>query len=446
MNKINVNQNGFSIYLIIIILTIVSILLSVTLYGIHSTRKSASAEMKKFQARMLAESGIVRAEYFLSGGDGHSLDWETDNYKEEMNDFGTISIKNKRFGVYSEIEASGKRLDYTCTIKGLFGRDLPPLLDPVITLTGHAGGLELKKESKISGTVVLFHGGIKNSNIPVIIRSSPVLPFDSTSVYKAVKRCDDQFLSLLTSKNVITGNAMITSANDSNYTHDTLIFMGDCELNNVTLQNRLLAVSGKLIIIGNCKIEKSALFCEKCEIRGGLTNNTLFYSQKKMSIENGIHNAQFIATDSIKISNSAHFGVMATCVNYRDVKNDTLVSGGVYLERKTHFRGIIISAMDSIAKKREWRPSVVLDSLAEVNGMVITDQSIFMKQNRIKGNIWARQIETTDEKLSYTNYLINCQIESGSEKYSFPLFGPRPVKIRLGEHSILYTKSIQIIK
>ena len=388
MNKKDINQNGFSIYLIIIILTIVSILLSVTLYGIHSTRKSASAEMKKFQARMLAESGIVRAEYFLSGGDGHSLDWETDNYKEEMNDFGTIAIKNKRFGVYSRIEASGNRLDYTCTIKGLFGRDVPHLLNPVITLTGHAGGLELKKESKISGIVVLFHGGIKNTNIPVIIRSSPVLPFDSTSVYKAVKRCDDQFLSLLTSKNVITGNTTITSANNSSYTRDTLIVMGDCELNNVTLQNRLLAVSGKLIIIGNCKIEKSALFCEKCEIRGGLTNNTLIFCQKKMSIESGTHNAQFIATDSITISNSAHFGSVVTCVNYRDVKNDTLVSGGVYLERKTQYRGIIISAMDSTAKKREWRPSVVLDSLAEVNGIIITDQSIFMKGNRIKGNIW----------------------------------------------------------
>ena len=390
---------------------------------------------------MLAESGIVRAEYFLCDGDGHSLDWETDNYKEDVNDFGKISIKNKRFGVYSQIEAIGKRLDYSCTIKGLFGREIPPLLDPVITLTGHAGGLELRKESKISGTVVLFHGGIKNTNVPVIIRSSPVFPFDSTSVYKAVKRCNDQFLSLLTSKNVITGNAMITSTNDSNYTRDTLIVMGDCELNNVTLQNRLLAVSGKLIIIGNCKIEKSALFCEKCEIRGGLTNNTLIFCQKKLSIKNGNHNTQFIAADSITISNSAHFGTMVTCVNYREVKNDTLVSGGVYLENKTRYSGIIISAMDSIAKKREWHPSVVLDSLAEVNGMIITDQSIFMKENRIKGHIWARQIETTDDKLSYTNYLINCQIESGPEKYSFPLFGPQPVRIILGEYSRASTKS-----
>jgi hypothetical protein len=222
--------------------------------------------------------------------------------------------------------------------------------------------------------------------------------------------------------------------------------MGDCEINNATLRDRLLAVSGKLTIAGNSNIEESALFCEKCDIKGGVTKNTLLFSQKKLSIENGFHNAQFIATDSIKISNSAHFGVMAACINYREVRNDTLVSGGIYLEKKTHFRGIIISAMDSIAKKREWRPSIVLDSLAEVNGIMITDQSVFMKGNRIKGHIWARQIESTDGKLSYTNYLINCQIESGSEKYSFPLFGPQPVKIILGEHGVLYTKSTKIIE
>jgi hypothetical protein len=434
------DESGFTIYLVLILLTIAAILLSVSLYGINSVRNSASADLKKFQARMLAESGLVRAEYFLGGGDGHSLDWETNNYREDVNSFGEIAIKNSRFGVYSHIESTGKRLDFECTINGFFGRDIPELLKPTITLTGHAGGMELKESSRVSGSVVLFHGGIKYNPVPVIIRASPSFPFDSTVIYKTIKNCDAQFLGMLSGRNTITGNTGISERNDSTLIRDTIIVMGDCELKDVTLSNKCFAISGALTIDGTTKINESMFYCEKCIIKNGVTSNSLFFSQKKMIIKGGFHNAQFIASDSIEVGNNSRFGTMALCVNYRELRSDTLVSGGVYLEERSQFRGIIISAMDSIAKQREWRPSIYLGRLAEVNGVLITDQSIFMKDNHIKGHIWARQIESTDDKLSYTNYLFGCIITQSEISFPFPLFGPLPVGIVMGDRRVGYGK------
>jgi hypothetical protein len=221
---------------------------------------------------------------------------------------------------------------------------------------------------------------------------------------------------------------------------DTINVMGDCELKNVTLSNKCFAVSGELTVDGTTKIDKSKFFCEKCNIKNGVTSNSLFFSQKKMIIKGGFHSAQFIASDSIEVGNNSRFGTMALCVNYREVRSDTLVSGGVYLEEKSQFRGIIISAMDSIAKKREWRPSIVLGRMAEVNGMLITDQSVFIKDNLISGHVWARQIESTDDKLSYTNYLFGCVITPSEIGFPFPLFGPPPVGIVMGDRRVVYER------
>lgn len=422
-------------------MSITAIILSNSLYSLNSIRKQTSIELKKFQARMLAESGIVRAEYFLSGGDGHSLDWETENYSENVNTFGTISLKNLRFGAFTRIEARGIRLDYTCTIKGLFGRDIPEALDPTITLTGNTGGLELKNNSEVTGYVVLSHGRIKHRQDQVIIRESPSLPFDTKALSAMFKKYNKQFVKMLSGKNAVSGSKEFTDNNDSSMVIDTIIIFGDCNLIGVDVNNKCFAISGKLTIGNNAKVEQSKIFCHECEIREATTNNSFFFSQKKMTIGNGAHNSQFIVNDTIIIGRKARFGNMALCINYRGIHDDTIVSGGVYIEDRSQFKGIIISGIDSIGKKKEWRPSIVLGKQAVVNGLIITDHSIYMKENKINGHIWAMQIESSDENMSYINYLFQCTINPAQENFPFPLFGPLPVSIRLSGNSVQYVKN-----
>lgn len=433
------SQSGFTIYLVFIVLLIAAIIVFVSLYSINSVRKQAAIELKKFQAKTLAESGLVRAEYFLNGGDGHQLDWETENYSEDLNTFGKITLKNSRFGVFTKIESKGNRLDYSCTIKGLFGRDIPEILEPTITLTGHIGGLELKDNSKITGTVVLFHGGIKqHSQSQVIIRESPSLPFDTMALPLMSKDCNEQFVKMLSGKNAISGNKIFFDNKDTAMVKDTIIVYGDCDFIGVDINNKCVAISGKLTINKNTRIEQSSFFCEKCIIDQSTTNNSFFFSKRKMIIENGIHNSQFIANDTIEIEKKAQFGNMALFVNYREMQNDTLVSGGVFLKEQSRFTGIMISGIDSIAKKRVCQPSIVLGKQTNINGIIITDHNIYMRENIINGHIWARQIESSDEKMSYTNYLFQCIISASQGHFLFPLFGPTPVSIRLIGNQIQY--------
>lgn len=424
-------QSGFTIYMVLVILSITAILLSISIIRVSSVRKSSSAEKCRFQARMLSESGIVRAEYFLSGGDNHSLDWETDNYTERVDDFGTIEIVNKKFGAYDFIESTGKRLDHKYKIQTLAGRDVPELLDPVITLSGHAGGLEIKDSSKLSGTVAMFHGTIRYYKSPIIIRASPSLPFDSVAIYKTVKRLDEQFVSMLTNQKSLTGNVSINNKFNTDKFPDTIVILGDLDISSTAVNNRIIAVSGKIVINDLTQIDRSILICEKCVIKNATIKRSLVYSQKKIEIYGGTHSSQFISSDSIIIGNKAEFLSYSLCVNYRSIYSDTCVSGGVYLDSNVKYRGIIISVMDSLAKRREWRSSIVLGNNADVNGMLITNQSIYLKGNHIRGHIWAQQIESSEMGVSYTNYLLNCTIEPADFNFPFPLFGPGPVKVVL---------------
>lgn len=432
------SQAGFTVYMVLVILSIATILVSVAVYRVHEVWKASNAEQQKFQARLLAESGIERAEYFLSGGDSHNAYWETDSCKENIGIFGTIRIAAKRIGAFTEIKSIGRHLDFMCTIKSICGREMPEILEPVITLTGHAGGLELTDNTKLSGTVAMFRGRIRYYSYPVIIKESPSLPFDSNAVTETFKKLNEQFLGMLANRNCITTNVKLSDT----VKQDTITVLGDLVISAIKISDRHIAVSGKLTVENGAEVKSSILLCERCIIKSSTTDNSLFYSQKKMSIESGFHSSQFICADSICIGKDACFGRMSLCLNHRELCNDTLVSGGVYLEENSKFKGIIISDMDSLAKSREWRPSIVLGKKSDVNGLLITNRSIFMRDNTIKGHIWAQQIESADSNhVAYTNFLSGCTVTPSDVNFPFPLYGPGNVKCVLWNRELLYKKA-----
>jgi len=428
------NNRGFTVYIVLAILSIAMLMISVLLIRINAVQKFSSAAVKKTQAFHLAQSGVERASYFLSGGDNHTIDWECENYSEKIGEFGEITLQNRKFGVFAKLTSTGRRLDYTCTYENIFGRTLPELLEPVITLTGHSGGLELKDGSTLSGPVVLFHGGIKYYQSPVIIKVSPSLPFDSLAVYKTVQKINSECIALLANKNNITSDFRIDETTDITKFGDTIVVLGNLDISGRELENKVIIVSGNATLEHNAVLRLSMLFCENAYVNNARVLQSVVYTQKKCLLQSGVYNAQCITNDSLIVKNGMSFGTMSVFVNYRSIVNDTVVSGGIYLDENTRYQGVIISVMDSLAKKRSWYPSITLGLKASVNGVLVTNQSIYMKENSVKGHIWAQQIESSDKNVAYTNYLIGCTIQPSEINIPFPLFGPAPLRL-LGDQA-----------
>jgi hypothetical protein len=321
---------------------------------------------------------------------------------------------------------------------GLFGRDIPELLKPSLTLTGHVGGLVLFEGSRNDGYIVLHHGDIyrdkrgaplKEYHNRLIIRESQQLPFDSLAIPKLFEQMAKVHTSSLSDKEAITGNLEILSSEDSFVLKKTIVVLGNCSIKAVKLDIMKIIVSGNLELLDGAEVTESEIYAEKIIIKGGTTENSLFYSERVIDLNGGNHNSQFFARDSIKISHEVTFGELSIiCVNREGVKDST-VSGGIYFEENSKFTGTAISCIDSSAKNIYLGSSIVFGQNCHITGYLITSHDIDIKNAIVKGNIWARNIVTVTKDQSFTNYLIKCDIGQLEKNIPFPLLGKLPAKV-----------------
>lgn len=440
--NLSVKNDGYTLYTVLLILTISSILFSVSLYQIQSVRIQSLSEKKRLQARMLAESGISRAEFFLNGGHGHSMNWVTDRFEENIDNIGKINISVEKFGLFSRLHSRGEHKNTVCSISGLISRGVPEVLEPSLTLTGHVGGLVLAENSIINNYIVLHHGTVfqnargnpfRDYQNRLILRESPSLPFDIVSVLKLFER-----LSGGMSDSKISVNHSKTEDDNSTLKTDDVVIQGNYELTSGQISNSKIVVHGTLIIKSSVKVHNSELFASRIVIQNGTTEKCLFYSENGIQIDNGYHDSQFFACDSIKIGSKARTGLMNVFFALRDAHNDSTVCGGLFVEQGSKLKGTMISMLAPAAKTKATTPSILLGEGGCITGVIITDHDMDMKNVSIEGHVWARSIVTRYENKSYKNYLFKTSIRQSEKTLAFPLIGNSPVKVCYSETNSEY--------
>ena len=435
------NSRGYTLFLVMLILSTSAILFSISIANIRRVRVTAKKEVQKVQAKLLAESGFVRTEYFLNGGDGHSIGWETNGYEEKVDTFGIIQLRVARFGLFSRVSSTGIRRTTAYSMAGLFGRTVPGILEPALTLTGHVGGLILHKGSSVEGKVVLHHGYVyarkKGRPLPdytrrLILRESGRLPFDSLALkdifegYRAAKKT-----VAAETKNRV-GSLLLDGTNDSLLARKPLVVDGDCRITSKQCNGAELIVSGTCTILPGAAVSNTSCLAGKVEVDGGTTDFSFFFSEKTIDLQQGYHNSQFLACDSITVHDGVTTGTMSVFSVFRTgfMKDSlTLVTGGIYCDPGMHLRGTFISGADTGVSYSSMAPSINFGNGSTINGTIVTDGDCYLYECAITGRLWARAIVARDTDGSYTNYLISSSINLPVEETPFPLLGEPPVEI-----------------
>ena len=435
------SQAGYTIYLVLIILAIAAILFSISIADTRAARVFARKEVQRRQAKLLAESGIVRAGYFLDGGDGHSIDWETSGYEERVDTFGTFTMVVERFGLFSRVVSTGHRQATTETLCGLVGRTIPNTLAPSLTLTGHIGGLILHKGSEVEGNVVLHHGYIyarkRGNPLPeyvrrLALRGSPPLPFDSLELpyrFSELERQKTQYIKTLPR---INGPVTIDSDNDSLLDSGGIVVTGDCTLRTSRAFDAVIAVRGTCFIVDGAVLTNVACYADRIIVEAGRSDASLFYSANTIVIASGQHESQFLALDSIVVRSNATFGTMTVFAGCRmPVRVDSIetVSGGIFIDETAGINGTLICYSALQAPRTGVSPSITVRPGAIINGTVVTDGDCSLYGCTITGRVWARSIVAHDETGQYTNYLISTAIKMPREEQPFVLLGETPLKL-----------------
>jgi hypothetical protein len=438
------SESGYTLFLVIEMITILGILFTVALTDIYMVRIQAIREIHRVQAHCLAESGIAKAEYFLNSSKG--LFWESSVDKDTIPLYGAVNAAAQRFGLYSLVTGSGTRVRTTSAITGIAGRTLPDICRPVLTLHGKVGGLALMPGSKIKGTVVLSHGRIckgettqevREKGLEVERRESTTLPFDSSQAIKTVLRLEREQAAACSLKTAIQNQIILVSEKDSISKLDTIIVNNNCRIEKGSWYNKKIISSGTLTLAGDAKCVLCALLARQVVVENGSSDYCLFFSVKKSTINGGRHNSQFFATDTIDIGNKAWFGAMSLWALFRQGREDS--TAAVYIAPGAVIKGTIICCSDSTARRYSRTPSVVFGRGCRLNGVCLADGDIDMNNAAVKGHLWVRSIVTSNNRRGYINYLFDVKLEGPAAPGIFPLIGTTPARVMIDPVATSYS-------
>ncbi len=364
----------------------------------------AKTEVQLRQAKLLAESGVVRAEFFLNGGDGRSFTWETQGYEERIGEFGVIRLAVERFGLFSRLSSTGIRHATGMTLHGLFGRTVPAVLSPSLTLSGHVGGLILHKGSVVEGEIVLHHGYVyarkRGSPLPdytrrLILRESPPLPFDTLIIPELFGVCSRRRGSLL-EKSGSHGTMVLRDDNDSLIGKGPLAVAGDCVIRSSECDYALIAVKGTCTVEQGSRVDNTTILAERIVCEPGCSSRgSLFFCEKNAVVSGGYHNSQFLSRDSVVVRKSAEFGKMTVLASLRskDVKDSAATAGGgIHCGDGSALRGTLVSCASPGVNRNLMSPSVVLGNGTTLTGAIVTDGDCRLYECEIRGRLWARSI------------------------------------------------------
>ena len=434
-DKLIMNDHGFSIYYVLLILLVISISLGVGFLAIGGGRELTSNMEKSEQAHLLALSGFERAKYFFGGGDNHGLDWEVDSLVETVNSdkgsYGTINLCCRKWGLFRLLSSTGNRLNATKTVTGIAVRSLPTELSAVLTLTGTSGGLVVAVGSEITDTVVLHHGQIKQGTnsgsqyikAPLVCKVEPRLPFDRSeldTVYAAFKDAE-------------SGKGSLASQ-----IFDTVVKVTSYTFPSGISKNRLV-IAQTVMIPTDAVLNECAIVSKTVSISGN-TNRCLVYADSVIQLSGGKHSSQFYSNDSLNVSRPCHIDQFNALVVHRQLVRDTL-KGGITVDEGTIIKGSLICFSDTSCKPVKLdRPSVVIGKSSEIDGIVVTDEDIVTRDITFNGHVWARGIATSDKGIAYTNWLFGINFKKPPRPeptIPFPIVGKIPIKIDILQDNLI---------
>ncbi len=439
------NNKGYTLYLVLVTVAVAGILFTISLNASASAHLVSIRQSQRLQAKLLAQSGIARAEYFLNGGDGHNLYWETDGFKESINKYGEISLLCNRFGGFARVISEGRRLKKKYTLQGLMYRDVPKNISPVLTLTGHVGGLVLDYTTSLSGTVVIHHGkvtrGKRRDPIPgstawTTLRESPAFPFAIEPLKTTIRVLENSLQRSGSTAHQVSGNYSIVKQHDSLLLQKSVVVTGNCTIGAVEIGSMEIVATGTITLDQGCRCNGTTFIAEKIEVMGGTTMDCLFFSRKKQTLNKGAHRSQFFATDSIIVKPEARFTHPVCWVCHRKLIADTALTGGIYFAEHSAITGQVICFADTTktGKTPYAGPSVVLGKKSVVKGCIITNGDIDMNTIDLTGHIWARSLSTKKDDVIYGNWLFGCSLKPNTEEMPFPLVGELPAKVQVLEN------------
>lgn len=174
---------------VLAMVTIITSIIGVIMMAAHLQWRFIRNEQNRIEASYLAEAGVYKTLWYLSGNGGKDLGWRPENEVIELFDEATASITVKEWGGYLRIISTAQARHVAKSLCALAGEIPPTAFQQAIVIGGVDYPLVVTGRNRIIGDVTVGPEGVKKGRLKGrdfdgenlvdgrIERRAPIMPY-----------------------------------------------------------------------------------------------------------------------------------------------------------------------------------------------------------------------------------------------------------------------------
>ncbi len=295
------DTQGSALVLVLVMVTLITTIVGAVLMGTLLQLRLILKEKHRLQAFYLAEAGIYKAIWHLSGNGGKDIFWRPQNEAIEIFDSQTAAVTVQQWGGFLQVTSAANVHRAGKSIRVLLGDQPPAPFRQAVFIGGVDYPLVVTGKNRIVGDVTVGPEGVKKGRIKgrdfegdklvngkVIRQRRPQMPYFNPIMMETVCR---KYLDVLENPpgEQVFGDRMFADGEMSPLSHERNLHVhGDVQFNyseadtairgpgmissagNIIIQNHTkitgyveLIATGKIIVKDEARLENCILFAEQ---------------------------------------------------------------------------------------------------------------------------------------------------------------------------------------
>ncbi|MDZ7260562.1 MAG: pilus assembly PilX N-terminal domain-containing protein [candidate division KSB1 bacterium] len=291
-------DQGSALVTVLVMITILTLITGTIMTTVSLQTRFIKRDLHRTQALYLAEAGIYKALWYLSGHDGRDKYWRVSNHVLPLFDSLSCIISIEQWGGYLSLISLASCKKQTVSIRVLVGEEIPQSFDQAVIIGGGDYPLVVTGSNKIIGDVTVGAGGVKSGRIKGVgfsgsqlvegdihIQIPPQMPYFDASLlenaigsYQARLR-NAQGLQIFSSQVFGTEHPLNFKTNSLIFVHGDVVLQSETGIvegpgtlvasgnivvtDGVRLGRRILLISGKGIEVkGRVEVDEDILYAQ----------------------------------------------------------------------------------------------------------------------------------------------------------------------------------------
>jgi hypothetical protein len=306
------DTRGSALVLALVMVTVITTIIGAVLMGALLQWRLILKEKHRVQAFYLAEAGIHKALWHLSGNGGKNLFWRPENEAMALFDNHVATVSVTQWGGFLQVTSTASEHRLTRSIRVLVGEHPPPPFEQAVFIGGVDYPLVVAGTNRIIGDATVGPEGVKKGRIKgrdfegeklvegrITRQPKPQMPYFNAAILEAVFR---KYREALATPSGSDANTFIEGGMLNLAKAERIHIDGEAQINrsslgeiirgpgmisssgNIIIDGRIqiasyveLIAAGKIIVHEQARLENCILFAQqgieasgRCEIEGQL--------------------------------------------------------------------------------------------------------------------------------------------------------------------------------